>query len=107
MEGDICLLQDRKEQSRLEDWKEFQYWEYRKADGLVEEMDHYAEGVKRQEKRLQAAIDAGRPADEIKMIREDTLAIMKGRRGGAEIELERRNVLLKWIDEQLPIIASE
>ena len=70
-------------------------------------MDRYAEGVKRQEKRLQAAIDAGRPADEIKMIREDTLAIMKGRRGGAEIELERQNVLLKWIDEQLPIMTSE
>lgn len=32
---------------------------------------------------------------------------MKARRGGAEIGLERQNVLLKWIDEQLPIIASE
>ena len=32
---------------------------------------------------------------------------MKGRRGGAEIELERQKVLLKCIDEQLPIIASE
>ena len=107
LEGDICLLQDRKEQSRLEDWVEFQYWEYKKADRLVKEMDRYAEEVKGQEKRLQAAIDAGRPADKIKMIREHSLALMKGRRGGAEIELERQNVLLKWIDEQLPIIASE
>jgi hypothetical protein len=32
---------------------------------------------------------------------------MKGGRGTAKTELERQNVLLKWIDEQLPIIASE
>ena len=107
LEGDICLLQDRKEQSRLEDWVEFQYWEYRKADRLVKEIERYAEGMKRQEKRLQAAIDTGRPADEIKIIREHSLALMKGGRGTAKTELERQNVLLKWIDEQLPIIASE
>ena len=107
LEGDIGLLQDREEQSRLQDWVEFQYWEYKKADRLVKERERYAEGVKRQEKRLQAAIDASRPADEIKMIREHSLALQEGARGGAEIELARQNVLLKWIDEQLPIIASE
>jgi hypothetical protein len=107
LEGDICLLQDRKEQSRLQDWIEFQYWEYKKADRFVKQMEHYAEEVKGQEKRLQAAIDAELPAEKIAMIRDDTLAIMKGRRGGAEIHLQRQNVLLKWIDEQLPIIASE
>ena len=107
LEGDICLLQDRKEQSRLQDWVEFQYWEYRKADRLVKQMVRYAEEVKDEETELQAAIDGGRPADEIEWIRDHTLAITKGRRGGAEIELGRQNVLLKWIDEQLPIIASE
>jgi hypothetical protein len=70
-------------------------------------MDRYAEEVKEQEERLQAAIDAELPAEKIAMIREHSLALMEGRRGGAEIELERQNVLLKWIDEQLPIIASE
>ena len=107
LEGDIYLLQDRKEQSRLEDWVEFQYWEYKKADRLVKERERYAEGVKRQEVRLQEAIDAGQSVEKIEMIREHSLALMEGGRGGAEISLERQNILLKWIDEQLPIIASE
>ena len=107
LEGGIILLQDRKEQSRLQDWVEFQYWEYKKADGFVKERERYAEGVKRQEKRLQAAIDAGEPAEEIEWIRDHSLALMEGGRGGAEIDLERQSVLLKWIDEQLHIIASE
>ena len=45
--------------------------------------------------------------EKIRWIREHTLAIMKERRGSAEIDLQRQNVLLKWIDKQLPIIASE
>jgi hypothetical protein len=53
------------------------------------------------------AIDECWPVEKIRWIREHTLAITKGRRGGAEIDLQRQNVLLKWIDEQLPIIASE
>ena len=66
LEGDISLLQDRKEQSRLQDWVEFQYWEYKKVDRLEEDRERYADEV-----------------------------------------LPRQNVLLKWIDEQLLIIASE
>lgn len=107
LEGDIILLQDRKTQSRLQDWAEFQYWEYKKADRFVKEKEQYAEGVTRQEKRLQAAIDAGEPQEKVDMIRDHTLAILKGRRGGARIDLERQSVFLKWIDEQLPIIAFE
>jgi hypothetical protein len=70
-------------------------------------MDRYAEEVKDEEKELQVAIDECWPVEKIRWIREHTLAITKGRRGGAEIDLQRQNVLLKWIDEQLPIIASE
>ena len=107
LEGDIPLLQDRKEQSRLQDWVEFQYWEYKKADRLIKERERYAEEVKNEETELQAAIDANLPVNKIKWMRDHTLAITKARRGGAEIELQRQNVLLKWIDEQLLIIASE
>ena len=105
--GDICLLQDRKEQSRLEDWAEFQHWEYRKADRFVKEMERYAEEVKDEETRLQVAIDEGRPPDKIEWIRQHVIPITKARRGTAKRELERQNVLLKWIDEQLHSIASE
>ena len=107
LEGDVILLQDRKEQSRLQDWVEFQYWEYKKADGFVNERERYAGEVQEQEERLQTAIDEDQPAEEIEWIRDHSLALMEGRRGGAEIDLGRQNVLLKWIDEQLPIIASE
>ena len=107
LEGDVILLQDRKEQSRLQDWVELQYWEYKKADGFVNERERYAGEVQEQQERLQAAIDEDQPAEEIEWIRDHSLALMEGRRGGAGIDLERQNVLLKWIDEQLPIIASE
>ena len=54
-----------KKQSRLEDWVEFQYWEYKKADRLVKgegALCWRSETNKR--KRLQTAIDAGQPTDE-------------------------------------------
>ena len=107
IEGDICLLQNWKEQSRLDDWKEFQYWEYKKADGLVKKMEQAAEAKKACENRLQAAIDEGQAADRIEWINEQGVAAYEARRGTAESQLQREAVLLKWIDEQLPIIASE
>ena len=107
MEGDIWLLQNRKEQSRLDDWKEFQYWEHKKADGLVKKMEQAAEAEKLSETRLQAAIDAEQPADRIEWIKEQGVARHEARRGTAGIELRRQAVLLKWIAEQLPMIAAE
>jgi len=107
LQGDVCLLQNRKEQSRLDDWKEFQFREYRKADGFIREMERAGEDLKVSESRLQAAIDAGRPADKIEWIKGQGVAIHKARRGTAELELKRHAVFLKWMDEQLPIIASD
>ena len=107
LECDIRLLQNRKEQSRLDDWKEFQFREYGKADGFIGDMERAVEDKKRSESRLQAAIDKGQPADEIEWMKQQGVVIHEARRGTAERELKRHAVFLKWIDEQLPIIASE
>ena len=101
------MLQNRKEQSRLDDWKEFQFREYRKADGFIGDIERAAKELKTSQKGLQAAIAAGRPVDRIKWIKEQGVAYDKAQRGTAERELKRHAVFLKWIDEQLPIIASE
>ena len=107
LEGDIRLLQDRREQSRLEDWKEFQFCEYRRADGIVKEIELAEEELKVSESRLQAAIAAGQPADEIEWIQQQGVGNEQARRGTAKRESSRQVVFLRWIDEQLPIIASE
>lgn len=46
LQDDVCLHQNRKEQSRLDDWKEFQFREYRKADGFIREIEHAEEELK-------------------------------------------------------------
>ena len=107
LEGDICMLQNRKEQSRLDDWKEFQFYEYRTADAYMRDMKRAEADYKASEIRLQAAIDANLPAEEIEVKRMFGVGHDEARRGTAEADLKRQAVLLKWIDEQLPIIASE
>ncbi|KAK3700523.1 hypothetical protein LTR37_015924 [Vermiconidia calcicola] len=107
IEGDVCLLQNRKEQSRFDDWKEFHYWEHTKADRSIKEMVRAAGAKKACESQLQTAIDEGQAADRIEWVKEQGVAAYEARRGTAEIELERQAVLLEWIGEQLPIIASE
>ncbi|CAK3830261.1 Hypothetical predicted protein [Lecanosticta acicola] len=105
-EGQIDLLLDRKQQSQQQDWAEFQYWEHKKADRLVQRRELDADGIERQEKTLQIAINAGEPAEKIEAIR-NHLEILRGRHSGAERDLQRQTVLLNWIDGQLPMIASE
>ena len=70
-------------------------------------MKKAGEAKKACESQLQAAINEGQAADRIDWIKEQGVAAYEGRRGTAEIKLERQAVLLEWIDEQLPIIASE
>ena len=107
LEGDICLLPNRKDQSRLDDWKEFQFHEYRTADRFIADIERAAKELKTSEEELQAAIAAGRPADRINRIQEQGVGYDKAQRRTAERKLKRHAVFLKWIDEQLPIIASE
>lgn len=70
-------------------------------------MENAAKNKRALEGRLQAAIAAGKSADEVQSIKEQGIVIHEARRGPAEIELKRQNIFLKWIDKQLPIIAFE
>lgn len=101
------MLQDRKEQNRLDDWKEFQFREYKKADGFIKDMENAAKDKKVSEGRLHAAIAAGKSANEKQSMKEHGVIVHEARRGTAEIKLKRQNMYLKWIDEQLPIISYE
>ena len=107
LQDNICLRSNRKEQSRLDDWKEFQFREYRKADQFTKEIERAEEDLKTSERELQASIVAGHPADRINWIKVQGVAYDKARRGTAQRELKRHAVFLKWIDEQLLMVASE
>jgi len=105
--GRISMLQDRTKQSRLADWQEFQYLEHRRADRLRRSLELAEKRLKRYEEELQVMIAQGRPESEIEWMKNETVAWGKGRRGTVRRDLERHAVLLKWIDEQIPLIASE
>ncbi|KAH9827205.1 hypothetical protein Tdes44962_MAKER03015 [Teratosphaeria destructans] len=57
-------------------------------------MERAAEDKNISESELQAAIDEGRPADEVEWLREAGVAHDEARRGTAKIELQRQAVLL-------------
>nr|POF26277.1 hypothetical protein CFP56_22426 [Quercus suber] len=105
LEGDVYLLQDRQKQTRLQDWVEFQYWEYCHADRLLRSC--YAGESSKQKRMLQAVTDTDQPAKKADWTRDHTIAIMERRQGGAGLVFERQAALLEWIDEQFRIIASE
>ncbi|KAK4983192.1 hypothetical protein LTR66_008922 [Elasticomyces elasticus] len=107
LEGDVELHQDRKKQSRLDDWKEYQFYQLRTADRSTRAMKYAEAELELERKRLHAAVEAGQSAQSVAWIKEWGIAYWQGRRGTARRELEERNVLLKWIDQQLPTIASE
>lgn len=107
LEGDVELHQDRKKQSRLDDWKEYQFYQLRTADRITRDMRYAEAELELARKRLHAAVEAGQSAQSIDWIKEWGVAYWQGRRGGAGMDLEEHNVLLKWIDQQLPTIASE
>ncbi|KAK5017423.1 hypothetical protein LTR16_001574 [Cryomyces antarcticus] len=107
LQGDIELCQDRRQQSRLDDWKEYQFYQYRTADRFTRQMKYAEMRLKLSQERLQAAQEAGQSAQSIELIKEYGVAHWKGEMGSARIDLERHDILLRWIDEQLPKVASE
>jgi hypothetical protein len=85
------LLQDRKLQSRLQDWVEYQYIKYKKADKLSKDLDNASNAYEAEKQNAN----------------NDNLPLLKDRLEGAEIDLQRQRVLLKWVDEQIRMIAAE
>jgi len=106
-EGDIELHQNRKKQSRLDDWKEYQLYQFRAADRFTRAMKYAAVRLERAQEKLRVAVEAGQSAQSIEWIKEYGVAHWQGRMGTARRQLEKHNLLLRWVDQQLPMIASE
>jgi hypothetical protein len=85
------LLQDRKSQFRLQDWVEYQYIQYKRADKLSKDLDNASKAYEAEKENPNKG----------------NLTLLKDRLEGAEIDLQRQRVLLKWVDEQVRIIGSE
>ncbi|KAK4994282.1 hypothetical protein LTR66_005650, partial [Elasticomyces elasticus] len=107
LKGDVELHQDRKRQTQSDDWKEYQLYQLQTADRFTSDMKYAERRLEGSQKRLKAAVEKGQSEQSIGLIKEYGIAHWQGRRGTARRQLEKHEVLLKWIDQQLPVIASE
>ena len=105
--GNICLLQDRREQSTLADWKEFQFYEYCKAHRIRLGIEQAGRDLEDAQERLRDSIDAGASAFDISLERDLSVTMLKARCEGEKDELVRHVGYLRWIDAQLLIMESE
>ncbi len=103
--GDTHLVRDRKAQGALEDWKEYQFYEYRIYDQIDEEtaefhdpyLGHYSHPPSR----------PGSPMREWEMVEETRRKAREWQKGTRIFRLEKQAFYLKWVDEQLLLVASE
>lgn len=102
MEGTAHLHLQPAEQTKLDEWREYQFYEHRKL-GRLKRVVTQAEGTAESaRKRLDAA-----ESDESRAAMHETLSIYQGRIRSAEVYVEEANELLSWIDSQFPLIESE
>ncbi|KAJ9624520.1 hypothetical protein H2203_005255 [Taxawa tesnikishii (nom. ined.)] len=106
LQGEIDFYEDRTRQTQLDDWMEYQYYQYRTADRFRKDMEHAETRIEQSQKKLQAAIDAGQAAESINSIEKADVTYWRARRGTARRKLEKHSILLKWIAQQIPTIAS-
>ncbi|KAJ9624470.1 hypothetical protein H2203_005205 [Taxawa tesnikishii (nom. ined.)] len=106
LQGDAELHHDHTRQTQLDDWREYQYYQYRKADRFRKDMKYAETRMERSQEKQQAAIDAGQATESINSIEKADITYWRAKRGTARRKLEKHSILLKWIGEQIPIIAS-
>ena len=97
IEGDIHLLFDEKQQIKVDEWKEYQYFQHRK----LAEKRAKAEEQRQYRKQERLKWENNDPTDP--MIPGELYNIPMIR----ESELRRFMVLMNWIEDQLPKIAQE
>ncbi|KAK4974078.1 hypothetical protein LTR66_011091 [Elasticomyces elasticus] len=107
LEGDIELHEDPKKQNWLDDWKEYQLYQLRTADRFTRAMKRAEMELELAQKELQAAVEANQPPQSIELIKDFGIAYWQGRKGTAIMDLAEHDILLRWIDQQLPTIAQE
>ncbi len=103
LEGDVELQRERERQNVLNDWKEFQVYEHQNLGPLEKDVRKAEKGLDSAQKRWEGVelSEANKPSWM------SDLGWHKGDMGTAKRELARLNVWLEWIEQQLPMIASE
>ncbi len=102
IEGIVQLHLQPEEQTKLDEWKEYQFYEHRKLGRLQRIVKRAQETAESARNRFDAA-----ESDESKDAIHDALLIYQGRLRSAELNVERLNELLDWIEGQFPLIISE
>ena len=95
VEGDICLRSEPGQQSRLENWIEFQDYHLQCHEKIEESIDELKTKLDKARKESEDA-DAARDAQ----IYEERLESAKGR-------LEQHKVLLRWIEQERMVLDAE
>jgi hypothetical protein len=94
--GDIQLVFDAKQQTKLDEWKEYHYFEHQRLVRMREK----AEEARLERERAKKKWEQGEGDPKMPAWLYDVRML-------AESELDKHMVLLKWIEEQIPKVAQE
>lgn len=98
-EGDICLHLDPEQQSRLENWIEFQNYHLEIHEGLQREITDDREELDAAQKKLETGASGPEGAEEVE--------ILEGRVKYGKRKLKQHDNLVQWIKQQRKAMAAE
>ena len=93
--GDVRLLLSLEQQSRLENWIEFQNYHLKRIEGFGKKRDELKKELDNARKKTEVS---KRVVDNVKTVRQEL--------ENAKRDLERHKVLLQWIEQERRIIDS-
>lgn len=96
IEGDIQLLFDVEQQTKVDEWKEFHYFQHKKLAGIKAKAEEGRQT--RERKKTDWEVGNGDPEFPPELF---------DWRWKAETDVDKFMILLNWIEEQLPKIAQE
>ncbi|PGH36440.1 hypothetical protein GX50_00776 [[Emmonsia] crescens] len=104
IEGDIQLLFDAKEQTKVDEWKEYHYFQHRNLPQMRAEAEEGRQMREQQKLEWETVNGSSKTID---LNEPPGPALGWVYRTIAESDLARFMVLLNWIEEELPKIAQE
>ncbi|QSS61160.1 hypothetical protein I7I51_03332 [Histoplasma capsulatum] len=102
IEGDIHLHFDPKQQTKVDEWKEYHYFQHRKLAGMRPRAEEARQRREKERREWEAVNGTGKKID-----RSEPAGIAWIYRDKVEADLDDFMVLLNWIEQQLPEIARE
>lgn len=102
IEGNVCLQLQLQQQTQLDDWKEYHTYQHKKLRYIEWDLKRAQTRMAASKQMLEEAASDGAG-----QLAEENLSISQAQLSSANNKLEEWISLLKWIEEQLQIIASE